>query len=88
MVEADKLVHVVALGGEHDDGHIGKLPNLGAGGKAVHVGHHHVQHHKVGVLGLHGLHGFQTVAAGDDLVALVLQIKANALYQKGLVVHN
>ena len=88
VVKTDELIHVVALGGEHDDGHVGKLPDFGAGGKPVHVGHHHVQNHQVRVLSLHSLDGFQTVAAGDDLVALVLQIEANALYQKGFVVYH
>ena len=88
MLEAHELVHVVGLRREHDDGNIRKLPNLGTGGKPVHIGHHHVQHHQVGILLPDGLDGFQPVAAGDDFIALILKIEAGALDQQRLIVHN
>ena len=69
VVEADELVHVLHLGGEEDDGHIGKLPDLAAGGEPVHNGHHHVQNDQVRLLFLGHLHSLLAVGAGDHIVA-------------------
>ena len=88
MLKAHELVHVVGFCREHDDGNVREFPDFRAGGESVHIGHHHVQHHKIGALLPDSLDGFQPVAAGDDLIALVLKIEANALDQQGFVVYN
>ena len=45
--QAQDLIHVLALGSQHDDGNIGKFPDFAAGGQTVHFRHHHVQHHQI-----------------------------------------
>ena len=41
-LEADDLVRVLAFGGEHDDGHVGELPDLHARLEPVDLRHHQV----------------------------------------------
>ena len=53
-------------------------PDFGAGGQAIHFRHHTSQHHQVRLSVPGQVHGFQTVGAGDDLVALVFQIESDA----------
>ena len=88
LVKTQELVHVLYFCGKKDDGDIGKLTDLGAGGQSVHYRHHDIQHDQID-LGIPGqLNGLQSVAAGDDLVAIVLQIEANTLDQQRFVVNN
>ena len=88
LVKTQELVHIVRLGGQQDDGHIGELPDLGAGLQTVQPGHHHIQHDQIGVLHFRQLHGLHAVAAGDDLVAVILKVEADALDKQCLVIHN
>ena len=78
----------IGFGGEHNDRHIGKFPNHAAGGQAIHFRHHHIQHHQIGVLLLYQRDSLCAGGAGDNLVAFILQIKADAFYQQRFIVHN
>ena len=86
--KAHQLVAVLAAGGQHDDGHIGKLPYLHAGVAAGQAGHHHVHDDQVEVLLLLQLHGGRAVIGGHHLIPLVLQIELHALHQQLLVVYH
>ena len=87
-LEADDLVRVLPLGGEHDDRHVGELPDAHACLEAVDLGHHHVQDDQVEAPLPGQLHRFLSVIGVLDLVALVLQVELDALYQHPLVVHD
>ena len=70
-LKADDFIGVLAAGGEHDNGHIGKLPDTHAGLEPVDLGHHQVQDNEV-ELALPGqLHRLLTVVAGLHLIALI-----------------
>ena len=69
----------MAPGGEHDDGNGRKGPDLHAGLQAVHFRHHQVQDNEVVVVGPGQIHGLAAVIAHVDGVALVFQVKADAL---------
>ena len=85
--KAHDLVGVLAAGGEHDDGNVGKFPYLHAGLAAGEAGHHQVQNDEVQRLLTGQLHGGCAVVGGEDLVALVLQIEFDALDQELFVVY-
>lgn len=66
----------LGFGGEHEDGEVGGgeiLPQAAGHFVAVHVGHHHVQQHQVGLF----FHGFADpllpVGGGHNLIALPLK---------------
>ena len=86
--KAHQFVRVLALGSEHDDGHVGELPDAHTGLKPVDLGHHQVQDDKVKAALPGQLHRLLPVGAGLHLIALLLQVKADALYQHRLVVHH
>src|SRR5699024_4361375 len=73
--KADDLVGVLAAGGEHDDGHVGKLPNPHTGLKSVDFGHHQVQDDEVEAAPPGQLHRLFTVVAHFHLVAFALQVE-------------
>ena len=61
-------------GGEHQNGQIAvSLPQLPGKGIAVHLRHHHVQHHKVHVFPVQQRQGLLSVFSGRDGIALRLQ---------------
>ena len=88
LLKAHELVHVLALSREHDDRHVRELPDLLAGLQAVHVRHHEVQHNQVRLLVARQVDGLLPVRAGDDRVALVFQVEANALNEQFFIVDN
>ena len=47
VFQAEDLIHVLALGGEHDDRHVGLLADALAHAQAVQLGQHYVQQHQV-----------------------------------------
>ena len=86
--KAHQLVGILAAGRQHDDGHVGKLPDLHAGLGARQHRHHQIENNQVEILLLRQLHGGFAIVGGSDLIALVGQIERNALYQQLLVVHH
>jgi hypothetical protein len=86
--EAQKLVRILAAGGEHDDRHRGKSANLLAGLQTVQPGHHQVEYDDiVAVLPGH-LDGGLAVVAGIHPVALVLKVELDPLTSAFIVTTN
>ena len=73
--QAGYLVLQLPLRGEHDDGHLGGLPDLPAHGPAIHGGKHDVQHHQVGLDGVELLQPLQAVPGHMAGHALLLQVQ-------------
>ena len=72
--EAGDLVHVLHLGGQHENGKEMLLPDLLAKRESVHIGEHHVQNGQIRPLPRHAGQGLPAGAAFVDRVALILQI--------------
>ena len=86
--QAQHLVKGLALGGEHDDRRVARGADAPADLPAVHLGHHHVQQHKAGLLALKGGHGGLAVGGDDGLVALLCQIQPQQFADVLVVVHD
>jgi len=87
-LEADDLVGVLAAGGEHDDGHVGELPDAHTGLEPVDLGHHQIQDDEIEGAAAGQLHRLLPVIARLHLVALALQVELDALDQHLLVVYH
>ena len=87
-LEADDLVGVLAAGGEHDDGHVGELPDAHTGLEPVDLGHHQIQDNEIEGAVPGQLHRLLPVIARLHLVALALQVELDALDQHLLVVYH
>ena len=79
---------VITLGSERDDGHVGKLPDAHTGLQPIDLGHHQVQDNEVKAALPGQLHRLLPVGARFHLIALLLQVKADALHQHRLVIHH
>ena len=79
-LKAHELVGVLALGRQHDDGHVGELPDAHAGLQPVQLRHHHVQDDEVEAAVPGQLHGGGAVVGAVHLIALVLQVKFHTLH--------
>ena len=82
------LVHVLHLGGEHEDGEQVVLPDLLAQGEPVHVREHHVQNGQVQVGALHTGEGLLSGIKLVDGVALVFQADLHQVGDGRLVVYH
>ena len=87
-LKAHQLVRVLALGGEHDDGHIGELPDPHTCLLPVQLRHHHIQNDEIEAAVACQLHGGGTVIGALHLVPLVFQIKLHALDQGFFIVYH
>ena len=78
-LQSQHLVEDLALGGEHDDRHLGLLPDLPADLVAVLPGQHDVQENEVRLIGVEG--DKRALAVGDDLrvVALLAHVERDQL---------
>ena len=85
-LEAEHLVELVGLGGEHDDRHDALRADAAADLHAVDVRQHDVEDDEVEVLAREGLEGLVAVARRDDLVALLLEREPQQLVDGLLVV--
>ena len=85
--EPGDLVHILAPGGEHQDGEQMPLPDALAQREAVHVGQHHIQDRQVGRVGLHG--GQRRLRRGKGLhrEALGLQVDGHQLRDLLFIIH-
>ena len=88
QLQSQHLVEHLALGGEHDDRHVGELPDAHTGLEPVDLGHHQVQNNQIEIPLPGQLHRLLTVVAGFHLIALIFQVKGDPLYQDALVVHD
>ena len=86
--EAHQLVGILAAGRQHDDGHIGKLPDLHARLRAGQHRHHQIENDQVEVVLLRQFHGGVPIIGGGDFISLVLQIERDSLHQQLLVIHH
>ena len=64
------------------------FPDGAAGSQPVDLRHHDVQHDEPDVRIARQLDGLTAVAAGDDLIAVVLQVEANALDQQLFIIYD
>ena len=87
-LKTHELVGVLALGRQHDDGHVGKLPDLHAGLQPVHLRHHHIQNDEVEPSLPGQLQRRRAVIGALHLVALIFQVEFHALYQGLFVIHH
>ena len=79
VFQAQDLIHILALGGEHQDGHVAALPDALAHLDAVQLGQHHVQQHQVHLLLEKNLQCLLAVRGGEDLIPFLFQRKAKPL---------
>ena len=78
LQSGDAVAHV-ALGGEHNDGRLALLADMGAYAPAVHHGQHDIQQHHVGGLLVVLLDGLAAVIGAADLEALLLQVHTDQI---------
>ena len=88
--QAHDLVHILHLGGEHDNGIQVGFPYPLAEGEAVHIREHHVQDGQVGmgVLRLGIAEGIGGVIKFSHGVAVVFQVDLYQVRDGGLVIDN
>ena len=86
--QAEQLVKLLALGGEHDDGQVGLLADLAADHEAVHLRHHDVQKHDVRPGFAHVVDGLLPVVGGDHLIAFAAKIGVERLVDVDVVVRH
>ena len=86
QLERQDLVDLLILGREHDDRHGAELANLLARFDAVEHGQHDVEHDEVRLLALRHRDRAAPVARRDDRVAAALQVEAQRLQDRRLVV--
>ena len=87
-LKTHELVCVLALGRQHDDGHVGKLPDLHTGLQPVHLRHHHIQNDEVEPSLPGQLQRRRAIVGALHLVAFVFQIEFHTLYQGLFVIHH
>ncbi len=84
-LEADDTVLDLALGRQHDDGHIGGIADGAADALARELGEHEVEHDEVELMLLELFNGRLTIADADDPVALALEVRRHGV-ANGLLV--
>ena len=88
QLQAQHLVKGLALGGQHHHRGVAQLADAAADLQAIHLGHHHIQQHHIGLDLIELVQTFFAVVRGGDLVALLGQIKPQQLADVGIVVHD
>ena len=63
QLQPPDFIVVLVLGGDHDNGHLGKLPNTLASSETVHAGKSDVQKHQGGVPSCQRFQGFSPLPA-------------------------
>ena len=87
-LQALDAVKDLAFGGEHDDGNLAGLPDLGAYCPAVHHRQHDVQQDQIRHLLLEFLNGFAAICGNPDVKALLYQIHVDQLRNVAVVLHH
>ena len=87
QLQAEHLVDLLGLGGEHDDRHGAARADLAADVEAVELGQHHVEHDEVEAVLAQPVERLAAVERGDDVVALLAQRVGEQLLHRQLVVH-
>ena len=88
-LEPDHLVHVLALGGQHDDGQggpLGRRADLAADLEAVHAGQHQVEQDEVGTGLAERDEAARSIAGRGDVDLVLAEILRHQGAQAGVVV--
>ena len=73
VFQAEDLIHIFALCGEHDDGHVGFLTDALTDFDPVHHRQHHVQQDQINVVAAEFFKRFRPVVGGQYLVSVLFQ---------------
>ena len=87
VFQAEDFVHILALGGQHDNRHTGCFADALADAESVHLRQHHVQQHKIIHPGKEFVQRFLTIHGGIGFVAVLFKRIFQAFQNKRLIVH-
>ena len=89
QAEPVEFIPLLALGRQHNDGHLGILPDLLHHLPAVHPGHHHVQNDQIHILFFKKhVHRFHAVPGLQHRIALFHKEILHQLAHTALIIHN
>ena len=88
VFETQNLVHVLALGGEHDDRHRGFFADALAHLNAVYLGQHDVQKHKIIAPGEKFVQRFLAVHCGIRFIIILFKGIFESLHDQRFVVYD
>jgi len=88
QLQAQHLIKGLALGREHHHRGVARLADAAAHFQTVHLGHHHVQQHHIGLDLIELFQTFFAIVCHRDLIALLGQVQPQQLADIGIVVHN
>lgn len=80
VLQAQNLIHIIALGRQHDNRHIGKLANLLADLKAVQLWKHHIQKYDIILLRSGILQGLLAIVGAVHFHIVLLQAEPESLH--------
>ena len=86
--KAQHLIEGLALGRQHHDGGVAQLADTAADFQTVHLGHHHIQQHHVGLDLIELVQPLFAVVGDGDLIALLGQIEPQQLADIHVVIHD
>ena len=86
--KAQHLVDGLALGGQHHHRGVARFADAAADFQTVHLGHHHVQQHHIGLDLIEFFQSLFAVVGGGDLIALLDQVEPQQFADVGIVVHD
>ena len=86
QLQAEHLVDLLGLGGQHDDGHGAAGADPAADVEAVELGQHHVQHDEVEAAVAQARESLPSVQGRDHVVALLAQRIREQLLDRSLIV--
>ena len=87
VFKPEDFIHILALGGQHDDRHIAALTDALADLDAVQPRQHHVQQNQIILTGKKLGQRFLAVHRGIGQIAVLLQTVFQSLENQGFVVH-
>ena len=87
VFQTEDFVHVLALGGQHDNRNTGCFADALADAESVHLWQHHVQQHKIIHPGKEFVQRFLTIHGGIGFVAVLFKRIFQAFQNKRLIVH-
>jgi len=85
-LKAPNTVILLALGGEHDDGHTRDLADKTQRVEPVQIGHHDIQENQVGQVVLELLQGARARIRVQNLEPVVLEVQTDEVDNAGLVI--
>ena len=87
VFQAEDLVHVLTLGGKHDNRHVGVFPDALTNADAIQLGQHHIQQDHIVLSAKELGQRFLSIHGAIGFVALLLQGIFQSLQNKRLVIH-